>query len=96
MSRRTIVGSGPARKPLPYGREAVERALACCKFWRTSQSAAVAGGIARVSRRIGWSITPEASWLPDEVVGVGLVRLRDLSVRQLRELLRGLPPRAER
>ncbi len=32
MSRRTIVGSPPRRKPL-HGREAVERALALCKAW---------------------------------------------------------------
>jgi hypothetical protein len=33
MSARTIVGSGPARRPLPLGREAVERALRLCEHW---------------------------------------------------------------
>jgi hypothetical protein len=33
VSGRTIVGSGPYRRPLPLGREAVERALGMCRFW---------------------------------------------------------------
>ena len=90
--QRTIVGSGPARKPLPFGtaaekREAIERAIKHCEFWR-SATPFDASTNAWSSLGMPSSDIPTAEWLPDEVVDASLVRLR--------ELLQDMPPRAER
>lgn len=89
-TNRTIVGSGPARKPLPYGREAVERAIKHCKFWRQPSARDACCDVWRVrqAQMTGARSTPAASWLPLDI--------RSDTPAELRELLRGMPPRAER
>lgn len=89
-----IVGSGPARKPLPYGtnaekREAIERAIRLIERWGGGGSDAIEATL------FAWESQPRpefgaypAGWLPRE--------LRQVAMHGLRELLRGMPPRAER
>ena len=76
MSRRTVVGSGPARNPLPFvtdaeKHEAIERAIKHYRFWQSATPET--------------SVRAPADWLPDELGGLDLA--------ELRELLRGMPPR---
>ena len=88
---RTIVGSGPARKPLPYGREAVERAIKHCEFWGTNRpdhaSGSAWGNVCLFDDMHGHP-GRSPSWLP--------ARLQGQTVYALAELRRGMPPRAER
>ena len=98
-TKRTIVGSGPARKPLPYEtdaerREAVERALKCCEAALPTPSLLGASRTPAGASWKAWATRPmlqrdaqPAGWLPAE--------LRYMDTGQLRELLRGMPPRAE-
>lgn len=83
MTLRTIVGSGPSRRPLPMGREAVERAIHMCEFWR-AQHPARAGGIAAHARGLDGDVGGLAlDWLP--------VELAYETRAELRERLRGMP-----
>jgi hypothetical protein len=87
MTARTIVGSGPRRRPLPLGREAVERALRMCKFWKQDEvvassfaaSATEPAGEPSDRRFIGFP----HDWLPVSIIHE--------SPEQLRERLRGCP-----
>ena len=90
----TIVGSGPVRKPLPYGQEAVERAIRMCEFWSADdpQHASSEAWERRRAPHRGLSLRdslctedPLPSWLPYE--------LRVVSLKRLRGLLRGMQPR---
>lgn len=81
MKPRTIVGSGPARRPLPMGREAVERALRLCTAWRGENPSNAAYG-AELNGHHNGNGHP-SDWLPEEIS-------RE-SVDQLRERLRGMP-----
>jgi hypothetical protein len=82
MTARTIVGSGPRRRPLPLGREAVERALRTCKFWQCDMPIRAAIRAERVSGQRDGTGMP-SQWLP------GFLDM--LTVKQLRERLRGYP-----
>jgi hypothetical protein len=88
MTARTIVGSGPRRRPLPLGREAVERALRLCKFWPftgcpfDASCRAFEARACKPSSPFMQDVTA-ASWLPSD--------LRRLTPEQLRERLRGYP-----
>lgn len=85
MTARTIVGSGPARRPLPLGREAVERALRLCRY-HGGVTAERSSEYAFARRRAGlhdmW-ISLSATWLPADI--------SNETVEQLRERLRGYP-----
>jgi hypothetical protein len=85
LTVRTIVGSGPRRRPLPLEREAVERALRVCAFWRCDPLSAACEAIAaREDAGIfADSIGHPADWLP-----LGIVCE---TPDQLRERLRGYP-----
>ena len=84
----TIVGSGPARKPLPYWtdaekREAVERAICCCERWDAeSLSFASDKAIATRAESSGFPLPPFV-WWPSEI--------QDTTLPKLREMLRALP-----
>ena len=96
MSRWTVVGSGPARKPLPYGtdaerREAIERAIRCCTFLGGNTprlATAVASRRRAVAAGIKYMPWNGLDWFP--------AQLTNVTVAELRELLRGMSPRAER
>jgi len=75
---RTIVGSYLARRALPEGREALERALALLRAWPHDHASNRAilrrptahGSCARANRRNRvpaerWPEAPYANWLPD-------------------------------
>ena len=62
MSARTRVGSWPHRRTLPYGREAVERALAILN--RGNVSVAAHAWNSRRSPGTNWTA---ADWLPQSV-----------------------------
>jgi hypothetical protein len=80
MTARTIVGSGPCRRPLPLGREAVERAIRLCRFWKQPRPRDASVHAIRPQ----WAVEGgNSDWLPRELI-------RD-TVEQLRERLRGYP-----
>jgi hypothetical protein len=91
MTARTIVGSGPRRRPLPLGREAVERALKVCRFWPPdARMTSARGDTPRDALERAFRLSPDAvaadetkPWLPSDVL--------DNSPEQLRERLRGYP-----
>jgi hypothetical protein len=76
MTARTLIGSGPHRRSLPPGREAVERAIRMSKFWGAGTLAADCPTTYSTRVLLG-------AWLPAE--------LRGETVEQLRERLRGYP-----
>jgi hypothetical protein len=82
MTKRTIVGSGPARRPLPMGREAVERAIRMCTWWGelTCENAMYSAYEIIFDEH---SATMFLDWLPEE--------LRGVTVDRLRERLRSMP-----
>jgi hypothetical protein len=85
MTARTIVGSGPRRRPLPLEREAVERALRMCEFWGQPapwQATVMAGAFSTVHRG------PRRGPIPREFLPADL---RRETPEQLRERLRGYP-----
>jgi hypothetical protein len=80
MTARTIIGSGPCRRTLPLGREAIERALRLCRFWKESRPR----DASLQAIRPQWAtVAGNSDWLPSELH-------RD-TVEQLRERLRGYP-----
>jgi hypothetical protein len=90
MTARTIVGSGPRRRPLPLGREAVERAIRHCE-WSSGHDTAMSSGrlygarLDALRENNGGTLraSPPCQWLP--------FQLRYENVEQLRERLRGYP-----
>jgi hypothetical protein len=87
MTARTIVGSGPRRRPLPLGREAVERAIRLCKFhgvdWPALACAHIYGLRIDALGYENMRASAPVDYLP--------VDLRHESVDELRERLRGYP-----
>jgi len=87
-ARRTVVGSGPARKPLAYGREAIERAIRHCEFWRCNTANLASEHAWRRlagAGRIPYMPWTGEDWWPGQITHT--------TVAKLRELLRGMPPR---
>lgn len=83
-AKRTRVGSGRARRPLPMGREAVERAIAVCELsGRSVPSLACVTLSESPLVRGSWPRGGLAGWLPEQV--------RRVDVFELRAMLESMP-----